>query len=72
MTKRDRRYGTELPQREPDDDDRSYWRTPQSVFYKGRKPETRLRCFDQLNEQQARRRHLAAELASQREARAKR
>ncbi len=58
------RYGTPLPdvpKQERDDDDRPYWRTPQSVFYKGRTPKTRLRCFAQLSEEQAQRRHRAAE-----------
>jgi len=47
------------------DNERPTWRTPQSVFYKGRKPSTRLRCFEQMSEKQAERRRRIAELESQ-------
>lgn len=51
------------PRYEPDDE-RPVWRTPQSVFYKGPRPNTRLRCFEQMSEEQAERRHRIADLES--------
>lgn len=50
-----------IPAEKIDGDDRVIHRTPVSIFYR-RAQKVHLQCFDQLNEEQARKRHRRAEL----------